>query len=189
MKLYQLLMYPFIGALIGWLTNTIAIWMLLHPYEEKHIGPFKVPFTPGLVPRRIDKLAVEVSSAIRRHFLAGADIKLLLKQMELGRVLTQEMKKRLEKSAVLRPLTNLLDNELVQNSMNKEIDKFVERLEADPVGAQIEQFIRQRIVNEFDPRRIEEVVINVSRRELMSIRYLGGVLGGIIGLVHILIQL
>ena len=34
MKILPFLFYPFIGALIGWVTNSIAIWMLFHPYES-----------------------------------------------------------------------------------------------------------------------------------------------------------
>ena len=44
-----------IGGLIGYCTNFLAIRMLFRPREEKRIGNFKVPFTPGVIPRRKDR--------------------------------------------------------------------------------------------------------------------------------------
>ena len=90
MKILPFLFYPFIGALIGWVTNTVAIWMLFHPFEEKRIWGKKIPFTPGLIPARIERLAREVSVAIRDHFLSGTDVKDILKELALGEVLTAE---------------------------------------------------------------------------------------------------
>ncbi|MCY1692085.1 DUF445 family protein [Exiguobacterium sp. SL14] len=50
-----------IGALIGAITNHLAIRMLFRPLEPKYIGKFRVPFTPGLIPKRRDELAKEIS--------------------------------------------------------------------------------------------------------------------------------
>ena len=50
----------FIGALIGGITNHLAIKMLFRPHEAKYIGSWRVPFTPGLIPKRRDELAATV---------------------------------------------------------------------------------------------------------------------------------
>jgi uncharacterized membrane protein YheB (UPF0754 family) len=184
MTVLALIFYPFIGALIGWFTNTIAIWMLFHPYEEKRILRIKIPFTPGLIPARIERLAQEVSGAIRDHFLSGADVKDILKEMALGEVLFAEIKKRMHRSIVLSPLTILLDHAYIQGSVNKALERIIERLEDEAVGGKIEEFIHQRILREFNPRKIEEVILKVSKKELRYITYFGGILGGIIGLMQ-----
>ena len=188
MKVLALLFYPFIGALIGWTTNTIAILMLFHPYEEKRIWRIKIPFTPGLIPARIERLAQEVSGAIRDHFLSGADIKDILKEMALGEVLTAEIKKRMHQTVVLSPFTILLDHDYIQRSVNKALERIIERLEDEVVGAKIEEFIHQRIITEFNPRKIEEVILKVSKKELKYITYFGGILGGIIGVVQAVLR-
>jgi len=188
MKVLALLFYPFIGALIGWLTNTIAILMLFHPYEEKRIWRIKIPFTPGLIPARIERLAQEVSGAIRDHFLSGGDIKDILKEMALGEVLTAEIKKRMHQTVVLSPFTILLDHDYIQRSVNKALERIIERLEDEAVGAKIEEFIHQRIIKEFNPRKIEEVILKVSKKELKYITYFGGILGGIIGVVQAVLR-
>ncbi|RLB06974.1 MAG: hypothetical protein DRG50_04160 [Deltaproteobacteria bacterium] len=189
MKIFYLFFYPLIGALIGWLTNTIAIWMLFHPYEEKRIWGLRIPFTPGLIPARIERLAQEVSKAIKDHFLSGSDIKNILKEMELGVVLTEEVKKRIKKSAVLKPLTIFLDNEYLKSGVNKAAQQIIERLEAEVVGGKIEDLIRQRILCDFHPQKVEELILNVSKKELKYITYFGGILGGIIGMVQIVVRI
>ena len=188
MKILPLLFYPFIGALIGWVTNTIAIWMLFHPYEEKRIWGITIPFTPGLIPARIERLAQEVSGAIRDHFLSGADVKGILKELALGEVLTTEIKKRMHRSIVLSPFTGLLDHEYIQGSVHKALERIIERLEDETVGGKIEGFIHERILKEFNPRKVEEVVLKVSKKELKYITYFGGILGGIIGLVQVVVR-
>ena len=55
--LWTLLFMAFIGALIGGITNHLAIKMLFRPHEAKYIGSWRVPFTPGLIPKRRDELA------------------------------------------------------------------------------------------------------------------------------------
>ena len=56
---------PLIGGAIGWLTNAIAIWMLFHPYREYRVFGLKLPFTPGLIPSRINELAEEHLKSVR----------------------------------------------------------------------------------------------------------------------------
>jgi uncharacterized membrane protein YheB (UPF0754 family) len=184
MKILPFLFYPFIGALIGWVTNTVAIWMLFHPYEEKRIWGMKIPFTPGLIPARIERLAREVSVAIKDHFLSGADVKDILKELALGEVLTAEIKKRMYRSIVLSPFSVLLDHAYIQGTVNKALERIIERLEDETVGGKIEAFIHERILKEFNPRKIEEVILKVSKKELKYITYFGGILGALIGMIQ-----
>ncbi|MBF9299470.1 DUF445 family protein, partial [Staphylococcus schleiferi] len=39
-----------LGAIIGGVTNMIAIKMLFHPFKPYYIFRFRIPFTPGLIP-------------------------------------------------------------------------------------------------------------------------------------------
>ncbi len=63
-----------IGGLIGYCTNYLAIRMLFRPREEKRIGSFRVPFTPGVIPRRKDKLAGEIGRAVAQKVFTDTDI-------------------------------------------------------------------------------------------------------------------
>ncbi|WP_246879930.1 DUF445 domain-containing protein [Bacillus suaedae] len=53
-----------IGAAIGGVTNSLAIKMLFRPYTERRIGKWRVPFTPGLIPKRHDELAMQLGKMV-----------------------------------------------------------------------------------------------------------------------------
>lgn len=56
------IMGPLVGAFIGWLTNGIAIKMLFKPLEPKYIGKWRIPFTPGIIPKERDRIAKSIGS-------------------------------------------------------------------------------------------------------------------------------
>lgn len=64
-----------IGALIGGLTNHLAIKMLFRPHEAKYIGNWRVPFTPGLIPKRRDELAKQLGRTVVEHLLTPETFK------------------------------------------------------------------------------------------------------------------
>ncbi len=64
-----------VGAAIGGITNSIAIKMLFRPYHAKYIGRFKIPFTPGLIPKRQKELAKQMGDMVIQHLLTPEGIK------------------------------------------------------------------------------------------------------------------
>ncbi len=66
-----------IGGVIGYITNYIAIRMLFKPYEAKYIGKWKVPFTPGIIPRRKDAFAEALGKAVFEKFFNWDDLELV----------------------------------------------------------------------------------------------------------------
>ncbi|WP_336823874.1 DUF445 family protein [Sporosarcina sp. USHLN248] len=73
-----------IGAVIGGFTNHLAIKMLFRPHEAKYIGKWRLPFTPGLIPKRRDELAVQLGRTVTNYLLTPETFrkKLLTPQME-----------------------------------------------------------------------------------------------------------
>ena len=57
MSIISILAPPIIGGVIGYITNDLAIKMLFRPYAPVYIGSFRLPFTPGIVPKRLENLA------------------------------------------------------------------------------------------------------------------------------------
>ncbi|MFJ7827717.1 DUF445 domain-containing protein [Psychrobacillus sp. NPDC096623] len=58
-----------VGAAIGSITNHFAIKMLFRPHEAKYIGSWRIPFTPGLIPKRRDELARQLGNTVIQHLL------------------------------------------------------------------------------------------------------------------------
>ena len=64
-----------VGALIGAVTNHFAIKMLFRPYKAIYIFGKRVPFTPGLIPKRRDELARQMGQMVTGHLLTTEGIK------------------------------------------------------------------------------------------------------------------
>ncbi|MBJ8052478.1 DUF445 domain-containing protein [Bacillus cereus] len=72
-----------LGAIIGGYTNHLAIKMLFRPHRPIYIGKFQVPFTPGLIPKRRDELAVQLGKMVVEHLLTPEGIGKKLTNEEL----------------------------------------------------------------------------------------------------------
>ncbi|MGE4284682.1 MAG: DUF445 domain-containing protein [Clostridia bacterium] len=66
---YTYITAPAVGALIGYITNFIAIKMLFRPLTPKYIFGMKIPFTPGIIPREKARLAKSVGTAVGEKLL------------------------------------------------------------------------------------------------------------------------
>lgn len=81
-------MLVLVGAIIGGGTNVIAIRMLFRPYNSHYIGPVKLPFTPGLIPKRKADIAESLGKTVEDHLVTPEGIQerlkdgLLLKEVE-----------------------------------------------------------------------------------------------------------
>ncbi|KIL33709.1 DUF445 domain-containing protein [Bacillus subtilis] len=106
-----------IGAAIGAVTNHLAIQMLFRPYKAYYLFGKRVPFTPGLIPRRRDELAKQMGLMVVNHLLTPEGIKKRLvsdaaktQALRVGEQLIQKLslsevtvKEALEKAGMKRP--------------------------------------------------------------------------------------
>jgi len=60
---------PAAGAIIGYVTNVIAIRMLFRPLNEVRVFGIRLPFTPGILPKQRKKLAVSIGAMVERELL------------------------------------------------------------------------------------------------------------------------
>lgn len=74
MDILHIVSGPIIGGVIGYFTNYIAIRMLFRPVKPVYIGKFRLPFTPGIVPRRKDELAGILGRAVVDRFFNSEDL-------------------------------------------------------------------------------------------------------------------
>ena len=78
---------PLVGAVIGYFTNMIAVNMLFFPHEEKRIFGWRVPFTPGAIPKGKARLAKSAGRIVQNELFTREDIS--------GKLLTEEVEKPL----------------------------------------------------------------------------------------------
>ena len=60
---------PVVGALIGYVTNAVAIKMLFRPLKELRLFGIRLPFTPGILPRKRHKLADSIGRMVEHELL------------------------------------------------------------------------------------------------------------------------
>ncbi|MBR2704810.1 MAG: DUF445 family protein [Clostridia bacterium] len=74
MDYLKYIMPPIIGAIIGYVTNWIAIKMMFRPLKPIKIGKFRLPFTPGIIPKNRERIAKSIAVAINDNLLTNSDI-------------------------------------------------------------------------------------------------------------------
>lgn len=66
------------GSLAGGLTNTVAVWMLFHPHAPPKVGPWRLRFLHGAIPKNQVRLASAISRTIGNRLLSDQDLQEIL---------------------------------------------------------------------------------------------------------------
>lgn len=127
---------PLVGAIIGYITNAIAIKMLFRPLKEIRLFRLRLPFTPGILPRERRKLAESIGGMVERELLTPGVLRERLAKTEvrenIGKALSGYTGELLE-----RPLSYWLEErsgefpiaELLNAFFNSDIfDSFLEEI-------------------------------------------------------------
>ena len=88
---------PLVGAAIGFLTNVLAIKMLFRPLRAYYAGPFRLPFTPGILPRERSVLAKSIGAMVARELLTPEIIRERLARDDVRQFLKEAAAKLTEK--------------------------------------------------------------------------------------------
>ncbi len=62
------------GALAGGITNSVAIWMLFHPYEPPRLGRWRLRLLQGAIPKNRERLAAAMGRTVGERLLTGDDL-------------------------------------------------------------------------------------------------------------------
>ena len=78
---------PLLGALIGYVTNYIAIRMLFRPLRPWRLLGMRLPLTPGIIPAKRGELAQRMGEMVGSHLLTADDVRLALEKPHFHREL------------------------------------------------------------------------------------------------------
>lgn len=131
--LYTLIFMMVIGAVIGGVTNHLAIKMLFRPYQAIYIGKWRVPFTPGIIPRRRDEMSVQLGDMVVKHLLTSDSIQKKLEEDEFKQKITewskQEVAKLLKSQVTAREiLAKHLHIDCPEETINTKTVQFIEKV-------------------------------------------------------------
>jgi uncharacterized membrane protein YheB (UPF0754 family) len=82
---------PVAGALIGFITNVLAIKMLFRPLRPYRVFGIRIPFTPGILPRERAKLAESIGGMVERELLTAE----ILRERLAGEELREQFSRNL----------------------------------------------------------------------------------------------
>lgn len=113
-----------VGAVIGYLTNWLAIKMLFKPQREIRIAGKRVPFTPGLIPKERERIATSVGKTIGEHLLTKET---LIEALDNDRIRSHISNWIGEKVRELKNKSNSLE-ELLQKLLGKRYASVMEKV-------------------------------------------------------------
>lgn len=87
------IMMILIGAVLGGGTNVLAIRMIFRPVNGIYIGSFRIPFTPGLVPKRREEIAERLGRMVEEYLLTPEGVQSKL----TGTAFSDELEKRMQR--------------------------------------------------------------------------------------------
>lgn len=188
---------PLIGALIGWLTNYIAIKMLFHPRRE-----VKFLFIPiqGVFPKRQKDFARKLGQIVSQELVSVADLTAHLKEKATSDALLNHIARRLEEGIATRlphafpMLAMLMSRDMTEKvksflldqigSLNEElIDKLSSELEEE---LDVHRMVEEKVAA-FSSDKLEEILFSIMRREFKFVEIVGAILGFIIGVAQVLL--
>lgn len=85
-----------IGAIIGGVTNMIAVKMLFHPFKAYYIFGKRMPFTPGLIPKRREEIATKIGQVVEEHLLTESLIREKLNSKNMISVMDETIHRQVE---------------------------------------------------------------------------------------------
>ena len=182
-------LFPLIGACIGYLTNWVAIKMLFHP-RQRRFGMH------GLIPRRQDELARRIGDVVGNDLvhldkmvepLKDADLKPVLEEL-----IQQAMAAKVKEWQSIPLVGAFITEERIASIRDAIIDEVVQNQPA--IIDRLTQFAEEHIdiksvaakqIAEFDLDRLEHVANQVAKTEFRAIELWGAVLGFVIGIVQV----
>ena len=139
LKIVSLLAGPVVGAIIGIFTNYIAVKMLFRPYREKRIGKCKLPFTPGIIPRRQPALAAALGRMVSEKLVREEDLKRALLSDEL----TNTVVNSILSLPPLRESGKLLVGETYDVQRDKLLNLLVDKIVAGIAGLDLAEIFKR----------------------------------------------
>lgn len=185
---------PVISALVGWLTNRVAIRMLFRPRQPRRFLGIQ---WQGLIPRRQNDIAERTGELVEKELLQGHVLRQQIEQIHVEgileetthRLVYQGLGPRLKKIPLLGSFVSeshlKMLHEMAVEELRKEAPQIVKKVAQQAEERLDVRKLAEDRVRNFDTEELERVVNRVAAQEFRSIEQLGAALGFIIGLVQI----
>ncbi len=152
----QIVTAPIVGGLIGLITNGLAIRMLFRPMKPVYIGKFRLPFTPGLIPKERPRLAKSIGEVISRDLLN----KETLRDTLLSDSMRENIYSKIDEMAVRYSQT--------EETVSETIEKFVARSIVDEKMGSAKEILSLTITQKAIEQDIGKSIVDYAYEEIMA---------------------
>ena len=188
MEYLSFIIFPIVGAIIGAVTNEIAIKMLFRPYKPIRILGKQLPFTPGVIPSQREKIAANIAKTFEANLLSGKEIHDIVTSDNVRNILDAKIDTFIkEKLGAFAGMVTGYKDQIV-NTILEGIEEMADNAIAHGGELNIGQKIEDKI-NNMDIEILENLILDVVKKQLQHITFFGGVLGFVIGLIQATISL
>lgn len=193
-SIYILPLIPIVSALIGWITNYLAVKMIFRPRRPVHILGFEIL---GLIPKRKSDLARKIGETVETELLSHKDIHAAVStegfHNHLLDVIMGKIDQLLAKVMGGNPLVAMMLSgeaaggirQMLREELGKALPGVLEELfEKMEEEINFKDIVREK-VESFDLSKLESIIYAIAAKELKAIEILGGVLGFVVGLAQV----
>ncbi len=178
---------PLIGAVIGGVTNHVAIKMLFRPYQPMYLLRWRIPLTPGLIPQKRAEIAQGIAGTFVKHVLQELDLKALLLTENNEKKIKAKIDGLLDKVGDLLSINPMMLVAAKSMATDALLKALVEKdhgidIDADKLGDLIVQRIDELPVSD-----LESLVLGFSKDQFRHITFFGVLLGALIGGLQVLL--
>ncbi|MBY6181478.1 DUF445 domain-containing protein [Staphylococcus haemolyticus] len=156
---FVILFMVVVGAVIGGITNVIAIRMLFHPFKPYYIFKMRIPFTPGLIPKRREEIATKIGQVIEEHLITESVIYQKLNEPNIREAINDLVIKQLSKlksdDATIRKFANQFDfdlDDLINNKLDKTIINKLNNYYYDKQATSINEILPAEVITMVDEK-------------------------------------
>ncbi|WP_083256271.1 DUF445 domain-containing protein [Domibacillus iocasae] len=162
MSIFWLILFMgVIGAVIGGVTNALAIRMLFRPHNALYIGSWRIPFTPGLIPKRKSELARQIGKIVDEHLLTPESIEKKLKEPELRgeieAVLQSEAKKWIRSNMTIADILQKVHFPNAVTQMEERLNGWIDQKYAVIKDFYIDQTVKESLPAEWLDKAEEKI--------------------------------
>jgi uncharacterized membrane protein YheB (UPF0754 family) len=112
-----------IGAVIGYLTNYVAIKLLFRPYKPVKVGNITI-LPQGVIPREKANLAKKVGVVVKEYILSEEEIKKIVTNDEVKKEINNFLDKEIE-NFLQKDITELTPKETLAKNLSIWIDNLI----------------------------------------------------------------
>jgi len=145
-----------VGAVIGYITNDIAIRMLFRPHQPKYVMGVHIPFTPGIIPKEKSRIAGAIGKAVSENLMNR-----------------EVLEKSLLSDEMMSKIAGAIDEFVSTQSKNEEtIEEFARHyLTADDITAMrnnVTEGIVKMVTGKLQDSRLGESIARMATQHVME---------------------